>query len=110
LRPTGGPESKELRETLADIESLAHLGSYYADKIRGATELSTFRTGGDTSHRDRAVAFLKEAVNHWEAYADLTSSRYKPQLLARTRMLDWQQILQDVKRDVAIAERADPTR
>jgi len=103
-----GVRSKELRRTLTDIESMAQLGRYYADKIRGATELAISRATEDESRQKRAIEHLERAVEHWEAYAKLASSQYKPQLLARTRVLDWREILEHVKRDVAIAEGNTP--
>jgi len=96
-------QSGEYGETVTDIESIAHLGWYYADKIRGAVELALFRQTGDTAHQERAVEQLRQAVSHWEAYAAASTSQYEPQLLARTRQLDWWQILEDVKQDVIIA-------
>ena len=98
-----GIRSKELNGTVTDIESMSHLGRYYAAKIRGAVALQMSRSTGEKSHQQRAVEQLEGAVEHWKAYATAASSHYKPQLLARTRKLDWQQILKDVQRDVAIA-------
>jgi hypothetical protein len=33
---------KELLATLTDIRAMAHLGRYYADKIRGAAQVAVF--------------------------------------------------------------------
>lgn len=44
LRTQAG-SSVELRQTLNDIESMAYLGRYYADKTRGAAKLAAFREG-----------------------------------------------------------------
>ena len=41
LRRSQG-KNKELRLTLGDLEAMAHLGNYYAAKIRGATDLALF--------------------------------------------------------------------
>jgi len=46
---------------------------------------------------------LEAAVSHWEDYARVASAQNEPQILARTRTLDWWQILEDVKQDVVIA-------
>lgn len=98
---------KELRETLGDIEAMAHLGQYYAEKILGATALATADKSGRPEDRDAAVRHLEAAVKHWQAYAAAATRQYKPQLLARTRDLDWMKILEDVKKDVELA-RAKP--
>lgn len=97
---------KELRQTLGDIEAMAHLGRYYAAKIRGAVELHSFRRTKDPKRKEAAIAGLREAVKHWQRYAAVAAAQYRPQLLARTRQLDWLKALEDVKKDVEIAEGA----
>jgi len=97
---------KELRLTLCDVEAMAHLGNYYSAKIQGAVELCTFRKSNDAKRKAVAVEHLEEAVEHWQRYAKLAAGLYRPQLLARTRQLDWIKTLDDVKRDVAIAQSA----
>jgi hypothetical protein len=99
---------KQLHHTLADIEAMSHLGRYYAAKIRGAVNLETSRRSNSELHRRAAVEQLTKAADHWRAYADVAGSLYKPQLLARTRRLDWNAIYEDVKRDIEIAR--DTTR
>ena len=94
---------KELDETLGDIEAMAHLGEYYSAKIRGAVALETFRQSQDPKHREEAIRHLEESVERWRAYAAAAGRLYKPQLLARTRTLDWMNLLGDVKKDVDIA-------
>ncbi|GAB5560020.1 MAG: hypothetical protein SynsKO_16670 [Synoicihabitans sp.] len=92
----------ELRETLFDIESMAHLGRYYADKLRGAAKLALFRaTDGEdrTAHRE-SVTHLEEAVHHWEEYSRVLEPRYIPTLMARTYQMDWMKTLRYVKAEV----------
>jgi len=101
--------SKELRLTLDDIEAMSHLGNYYACKILGATELHLFETSRRGEHKTSAVGHLLEAQEHWTNYAEVASKLYRPQLLARTRELDWIKLLDDVKKDVDIARRARET-
>ena len=98
--------SKELRLTLGDIEAMACLGEYYAAKIRGAVELALFEKSKDASHREAAVRLLEDAARHWQAYAAIATRQYRPQLLARTRDLDWMKLLEDAKKDVEIARGA----
>lgn len=96
---------KELRHILGDIEAMSFLGRYYAAKILSAVELEAFRQSKDAARRDKAVAHLTDAADHWQAYAHVASRLYRPQLLARTRVLDWQALLKDVRRDIEIARR-----
>jgi hypothetical protein len=97
--------SKELAATLTDMESMAYLGRYYADKIRGAAELAVYRA--DKSRREyrrRAVSHLTNAVEEWEAYARIATSQYKPQLFSRTHYMDWWKILEEVKKEAELAK------
>lgn len=99
-------DNVELKETLNDIESMAYLGRYYADKMRGAAKLAVFREGGrrDKQYIDQAVAHLQDAVQEWKAYAAILSSQYKPSLLARTHLLDWNSTLKEVEKEVVTVQ------
>jgi hypothetical protein len=100
LRKTSKP-SKELAATLSDIESMAYLGRYYADKIRGAADLAVFRADPERKeHHNRAVRHLTDAVKEWEDYARVATSQYRPQLFSRTHYMDWWKLLEDVKKEV----------
>ncbi|MGI9175235.1 MAG: carbohydrate-binding family 6 protein [Rhodothermales bacterium] len=101
-------DDAELQETLADFQALGHLGRYYAAKIRGATRVARYRLGGDSADQQQAIADLEAAATAWDAYADVAAATYTPQLLARTRHLDWYAIAADVRRDVEIARTAQP--
>ena len=96
---------KELAATLTDMESMAYLGRYYADKIRGAADLAVFRADKNRKeHRRRAVHHLTNAVEEWEAYARIATSQYKPQLFSRSHYMDWWRILEEVKKEVELAK------
>ncbi len=99
--------NSELEETLGDFRSLAWLGRYYARKVRGATFLAMYRLEGNKEHQQRAIEQLEQAVSMWEKYAHAASSLYSPQLFARTRTLDWDALLEEVKGDVEIARDAE---
>jgi hypothetical protein len=101
LRNASTADHKELRSTLGDLEAMAYLGRYYADKIRGAAELAVFRADGErrASHQ-KAVDHLTEAAGEWEAYARAATAQYKPQLFSRTHYMDWWKILEEVKKEV----------
>jgi hypothetical protein len=93
--------NKELAATLMDIESMAYLGGYYADKIRGAADLAIFRADpGRKEHHDRAVRHLVNAVKEWQAYSRVATSQYRPQLFSRTHYMDWEKLLKEVKKEV----------
>lgn len=93
----------ELVETLRDIHLMQDLGLYYSDKVSGATQLQIYRVTGDKKWQDGAVSSLENAVKYWGRYARMASAVYHPQLYARTRLLDWNAILEHVEHDVEIA-------
>jgi hypothetical protein len=98
---SAGPTGKELAATLIDIRAMAHLGRYYADKIRGAAQLAVFRADSSrTEYQQRAVRYLADAVQDWEAYATTASAVYRTQLFSRTHYLDWWKTLDAVKHEL----------
>ncbi|TWU40650.1 Ig-like domain-containing protein [Novipirellula artificiosorum] len=96
----------ELLETLNDIESMAFLGRYYADKTRGAAKLALFRESNRESKpfHAEAVAHFQDAVEEWRQYARVLTPQYKTQLLARTHFLDWNATLKEVENELAKVE------
>ncbi|MFC1653141.1 hypothetical protein ACFL3F_05425, partial [Planctomycetota bacterium] len=103
-------DNVELKETLNDIESMAYLGRYYADKMRGAAKLALYREGGrqDQTNLDQAVEYLEDAVEEWKAYATALNRQYRPQLGARANNQDWDGTLKHVKQEIeTIKEEAD---
>ncbi len=96
----------ELRQTLGDFEAMGYMAQYYAHKIRGATYLSLYRLNGDEEDKQQAVTELEAGVISWESYAKVATTYYNPQLMARTRMLDWNALTENVKKDVTIAQNA----
>ena len=104
MRKQGGT-NVELQETLNDIECMAHLGRYYANKMRGSAKLAVFRQDRTKKQwHTEAVDHLKDAVENWKAYAAVASSQYKTQLLARTDFLDWYRILKEVEKEVVTVQ------
>jgi hypothetical protein len=100
IRKSSKP-GRELASTLTDMESMAYLGRYYADKIRGAADLAVFRADPERKkHHVNAVRHLTNAIREWEAYAHVSTSQYRPQLFSRTHYMDWEKILKEVKKEV----------
>ncbi len=97
-------DDRELAETLADIEAVAHLGNYYAHKIKGATELHLFREIGGKQHQETAIAELEKAAQTWRLYTANSAKRYtNPVWYNRVHMVDWEQITGWVDADVETA-------
>jgi len=109
LRQQAGAQ-EELRSTLIDLEAMAYLGRYYADKIRGAAELAVYRQ--DASRKQahkRAIQHLSDAVLEWESYAKAATSQYQTQLFSRTHYMDWWKILDDVKKELQTVKHEKPS-
>ena len=87
---------KTWKRTLGDMEAMAHLGYYYAEKLRAAE----YREA-DTK---QAIVHLKKALKHWELYAEIGKEQYKSQLLARAGNADWDRGHEMAKKDILLLE------
>ena len=106
-----GPDPRHARsgEVKADVRAFAHLGHYYADKIRAATALHTFRVHGDPAQQQQAIHHAEAALAHWDAYAQNLAARHAPHLLARVSHADWTGRLRDfAAQDIETAKQAEP--
>ncbi len=98
------PTTKEFERTVTDIRIVAHLGHYFADKIRGATHLAVFRATSDPDSQSQAIHRLVDAARHWYDYAGLALQHHKhPVWLNRVGFVDWRRNYEQVLEDVRIA-------
>lgn len=96
--------AKEYAATLGDIEAMAHLGSYYAAKIRGACDLALFDKTGDAEQQASAVRHLEAALSHWESYSAAYTRQYvQPVLYNRVGWVDIPKLTEKVADDVQTA-------
>jgi len=96
--------NKELRLTIGDLTAMAHLGNYYAAKIRGAADLGLFDKTGDAAQRESAVKHLHDAFLHWKLYARAYTAQYKqPVLYNRVGWVDIPALSRKVEEDITIA-------
>ena len=94
----------EFNQTLADIQTMVHLGRYYAFKIRGACELALFDANQGDKHRDAAVKELEIALANWQAYAAAYTKQYKqPILYNRVGWVDIPALTKKVEADIQMA-------
>lgn len=101
--------AREYAATLGDIEAMAHLGHYYAAKIRGACELALFDQTTGPEHQAAAVRHLEAALEHWKAYAAAYTRQYvQPVLYNRAGVVDIPGQTRDVADDIAIARTWKP--
>jgi hypothetical protein len=92
LKKTKGDRSWQL--TLGDIEAMAHLGKYYAEKMRAADNKEKIV--------DQAIVHLERAADHWLKYAEIGKSQYKSQLLSRAGWADWDTGYENALKDIEL--------
>jgi hypothetical protein len=103
--PSASSPAKELRLTLGDIESFAHLGRYYAAKIDAACALALYDATTRPEHQQQAIRHLYAALGHWKLYATNYARQYKqPLLYNRVGWVDIPQFTDKVAADVEIAK------
>jgi hypothetical protein len=102
LRKSAKADS-ELQKNVNDCEALAHLGRYYAAKIRGSCALALFDANSDTFEHAAALRHLTDALSHWKKYAAIRDANYVPALYNRIGYVDITAITEKVAADVEIA-------
>jgi len=101
--------AREYTATLGDIEAMAQLGLYYAEKIRGACDLARFDRSGDAAQQASAVQHLEAALKHWQNYSAAYTRQYvQPVLYNRAGVVDLPGQTKDVAADVAMARDWQP--
>jgi hypothetical protein len=104
LKAMPSAEDEELRQTLADIRIVANLGLYYADKIRGATQLAIFRESEDAASQALAISHLADAARHWHDYASMALQHHRnPLWTNRVGYVDWKKNYRYALKDIRIA-------
>jgi hypothetical protein len=93
----------ELKMTLQDCEALAHLGRYYAAKIRGACSLALFDASSDPQEHSTALRYLGDALSHWKSYAAIRDANYVPAIYNRLGYVDITALTKEVTADLNIA-------
>ncbi len=102
-------DGRELQATRADIEAMAHLGEYYAEKIRGAAALAVYDRNSEAASKQQAIHRLEAAVNHWRQYAQAYTSQYtSPHLYNRVGVIDITGLTAKTQQDVEIARSWTP--
>lgn len=98
----------ELDQTLGDMEAFAHLGRYYAAKLKAACSLALFDQAGKETDRTQAIRHLDEARGHWMQYARVYDSLYKPALYNRVGFVNIPELLTKVDADITLVKQWQP--
>ncbi|NND07279.1 MAG: carbohydrate-binding family 6 protein [Saprospiraceae bacterium] len=100
-----GTEDQELKATLHDIKTIAHMGKYYAHKIAGSTYVALYRKSRDQTDQEKAVVELTMALEAWKQYVGLAMEQnINPIWTNRVGIVDWQKTTQLVEEDIALAK------
>lgn len=98
----------ELQKNVNDCEALAHLGRYYAAKIRGSCSLALFDANRDAFEQTVALRHLNDAMYHWKKYATIRDANYVPALYNRLGHVNITAIAEKVAADIDIAKAWKP--
>jgi hypothetical protein len=119
LRLTAGIDTSgnsSLMYEVADVRIWANLGLYYAEKLRGAVALQTYRTSGRVSDKLAAVTHLQKSLSFWDEVVALSRPIYKDMPLAHynppdnrrndNNLFHWALIRPAIASDIQIAKDA----
>ena len=93
---------------MSDDEAMAYLGLYYSEKMVAAVDLRLYNELKDTSYQDSSVKHLEKAAEYFGKYADIISTNYHPQQMARPGWFDVKAIYQETLKDIEIAQKWKP--
>lgn len=74
--------NKALRYEKGDIQTWALLGKHFAEKLRGAVALQTYRTTGHAADKQQAIIYLQRAAVYWSDLVQITLDLYNPMPLS----------------------------
>ena len=113
-------KNKALLYEVADIKAWSYLGLHFAEKIRGAIALQTFRMQGGEENKQKAIAHLEKGLQYWDNVVDITRPIYHDMPLTHYSEMDgkngiqwrendhlrfhWELIRPDVAKDIEIAK------
>jgi hypothetical protein len=90
----------EKDQTLGDIEAFAHIGNFYAEKLRAASYLALYDKYQMPQHQEEALFHIQQALNHWKKYAEIYDAKYQAALYNRVGFVDVIALTKEVEKDV----------
>lgn len=104
---------------VADVKTWAFMGLHFAEKLKGAVALQTYRTRGGEENKQEAVKHLQNTLKYWDEvvhitrplYNDMPLVHYSEQNGVRSEenkhlTFHWEKIRPDVAKDVETANNA----
>ena len=108
-----------LQFEVADVKTWAYMGLHFAEKLKGAVALQTYRTMGGEENKRAAVRHLEKALHDWDEVVRITRPLYNDMPLVhfseqngvrseenKHLTFHWQKIRPDVAKDVETAQNA----
>ena len=99
---------------VADVKTWAKLGLFYAEKLRGAVSLQSYRTAGQPADKQAAISHLEKSLAFWDEVIAITQPIYKDMPLAHynrpnnqrveDNLFHWALIRPSIARDVEVAK------
>lgn len=113
-------KDQSLMYEVADVKAWANLGLHFAEKLKGAVALQTYRLKGGEENKQNAVKYLGNALHSWDILIDITRPIYKNMPLAaysyphggtqsdnrNNRRFHWEKLRPEVANDIIIAKNA----
>ncbi len=111
--------NKALLYEISDIKTWANLGLHFAEEIRGAVALQTYRTKGGEENKQAAVKHLEQSLHYWDVVISITRPLYKDMPLVHyseqdgknwkenySLLFHWEKLRSAVAKDIDIAKQA----
>jgi hypothetical protein len=102
---------------VADVKVWANMGLHFAEKLKGAVALQTYRLTGGDENMQTAVRHLENALRYWDIiinitrpiYNDMPLVHYSEQNGVRSKenqrlTFHWEKLRADVAKDIKIAK------
>lgn len=104
---------------VADVKTWAFMGLHFAEKLRGAVALQTYRTSGGEEYKQAAIKHLENALAYWDEVVRITRPLYNDMPLVHLSeqggvrseenkhlTFHWEKLRSDVAKDVETAKKA----
>lgn len=104
---------------VADVKTWANMGLHFAEKLKGAIALHTYRTKGGEENKQNAIKHLEKALKYWDELVSITSDLYQDMPLVhyseqngvrseenKHLTFHWRKIRPDVAKDIETAKKA----
>jgi hypothetical protein len=104
---------------VADVKTWANMGLHFAEKLKGAIALQTYRTKGGEENKRDATKHLENALKYWDEVVGITSPIYNDMPLVhyseqngirseenKHLTFHWKKLRPDVAKDIETAKNA----